>query len=456
MKEDSINSLPSADDEDISSTKTTDTISVRSIGIDDWAVECFNLHELISHRLPRVVRLAEEKPGLVPKKLEPYLNCPLLLHSASRKTVVKCRVLKKKDGGKYTNVGPILIIPENYDGFFGVIPESGRIPNYCSISDIASVMPKRFFTCTKMIAMGIVTSDNKTEKYVQRAVPEASVLKVDGVFSAKWKTQAETGIFKKSQMTYTTPDIQYLKCIDTKGKTVYIPYTTEGKFYTLFDKDVSDQYALYRIKDLLRVFDFPLKVRLIYGTSPIADTEFTNLLCLNSKEEMEFIITSTVGHKRNVLLDIPVITSVFANLPAAEGSALEMDTVQEAITFVNKYASCFKRRIKRSLFKMDEVTEEEEEKEVQNEAKSGKMLQAKINSVNTAATTTQEIPLDLLKDVKVQSAKSDSKESNDWDDNLHKECQDTENMEIFSKKTKSTEKQHMEFEDLGLENSTVV
>ena len=116
MKEDSINSVTLTDEEDMISTQTTDTISVRSIGIDDWTVECFNLGELVSNMLPRVVRLAEKKPDSVPKKLEPYLNCPLLLHSASRKTVVKCRVLEKKCDGKHAYVGPTLIIPENYDG----------------------------------------------------------------------------------------------------------------------------------------------------------------------------------------------------------------------------------------------------------------------------------------------------------------------------------------------------
>ena len=299
--------------------------------------------------------------------------------------------------------------------------------------------------------MSIVISDDETEKYVQRAIPEASVLKVDGVFSAKWKTEAKTGIFKNSNMIYTTPNLQYLKCIDPKRKTVYIPYTTQGKFYTLYDTDISDQYALYRIKDLSRMFNFPLKVRLIYGTSPIGDEKFTDLLYLNSKEEIESIITSSIGLKKNVLLEIPVETSVFVNLPVAEGSALEMDTVKEAITFTNKYAWCFKRRMKESLFKIDEVTEARDKEGADNEMKNQKKIKAKPNSMNTA----QEIPFNQLKDMKVESAKTDPKESNDWDECSLKEYQ-SENMEILRKREQPKENLLVKFEEVDLEKSTVV
>lgn len=83
------------------------------------------------------------------------------------------------------------------------------------------------------------------------------------------------------------------------------------------------------------------------------------------------------------------------------------------------------------------------------------MLKAKKDSMDMAANGANEIPLDLLKDVKSETATYESKESNDWDVISVRERHESVNVNISTEKKQPKDKQVI-FDNVGLEKSTIV
>lgn len=107
------------------------------------------------------------------------------------------------------------------------------------------------------------------KKYMERKIMAGTVLRVVSTFAAKWKVCAETGVRKKKKEEWLTYEVKYLKCMDIDEKEVLIPFTSQGKFNIVYDKSCDDNRSVFRIKDLVSDFEFPLKVRLIFGKAPV-------------------------------------------------------------------------------------------------------------------------------------------------------------------------------------------
>lgn len=228
--------------------------------------------------------------------------------------------------------------------------------------------------------MSIVEKDDNNSNYIQKGVGAGSTLTIDSIFTAKWKTEAETGFFKKTKIKYTLTEKKYLKCLDSQKDVVYVPLSAEGRFYTFYEQGKTGRHVVYRITEFSREFNFPLKVRLIYGTSPVRNVKFTDLLTLEKVEEIETIVACSIGLDKHYLIDIPIKAGVYFKLQQYENVTESNESnLKAAMAFTRKYVHHYQRRIRQSM-EYDETNHYNFTNQQQDGA---------------------EMPLDLLKDLSI-------------------------------------------------------
>ena len=218
-------------------------------------------------------------------------------------------------------------------------------------------MPRKFFLRTKVRAIREVKSEEAEEseagqKFLERRIPRGTVLGVEGTFAAKWRTSATTGFIKKKSKEWMTVEVMYLKCRDTDGEEVLIPFSTKGRFSIIYEKGNTDSRAVFRLKDLISDFKFPVKVRMVFGKAPVVPCIFTGMLILKDCSKEDTIIGSTILNKRNVLFEIPVKTKCSVQTATDANSYANLPTYINAKGLCEKYALSYSSMIKLSP-KMD-------------------------------------------------------------------------------------------------------
>ncbi|XP_045188813.2 uncharacterized protein LOC123546524 [Mercenaria mercenaria] len=317
--------------------------------------------------LPKVVKYEEISRGAgvgvgtsLPLGLKIYAEQPVLFYSRTCKRHVKARTIYHDREGPYYEVGQTLDIPDDFDGWFEIVPpDFGRGPFFRTIGQLAEAGSRKFFTRTHIRAIRIEedadqnTDENGETKgegggqsFKERKIPAGSVLTVSGTFAAKWQTTAQTGLLKRKSKEWTTVEINYLKCLDIDDKEVLVPMSTRGKFNIIYEKGVKDGRAIYRMKDILTDLHLPLKVRMIYGKAPVVPCIFTGMLILKEQRKEDTIIASTILNQRNVLLELPVSTKCNVKTSTDEDDYENLRTYIDAKKLCTKFANSYGSLIK--------------------------------------------------------------------------------------------------------------
>ncbi|XP_046357895.2 uncharacterized protein LOC124136128 [Haliotis rufescens] len=301
-------------------------------------------------RLPRIVKFEENKEGKLSPGLKMYCKQTVLFHTKSTKRIASARTIHKdKDTGMYFEVGQTLLLPEDYEGWFEMVPSDfGRATCFRSIAEVSEAMPRKFFSRSNIKAIRIQKQEDGNQKIFERKVPAGSVLKVESIFTATWKTSAVTGVFKKSKTEWTTTEVKYLKCIDTDQKEILVPLTKTGKFNALYEKGNLNKNSVYRMKDILSDLTLPIKARLLFGKAPVVPCIFTGMMIIKGAETVETVIASTVLNKRNVLFEVPVTAACTVTESADEEEYTDLDSYKDAKRLCRKYAALYSMMIKLS------------------------------------------------------------------------------------------------------------
>ncbi|KAK3089446.1 hypothetical protein FSP39_003687, partial [Pinctada imbricata] len=235
--------------------------------------------------LPQVCKLEEDpSKGTLPPGLKLYTRQPVLLYTRCKKRQVKARTIYRDPSGPFYEVGQTLLIPDDFEGWYELVPpDFGRAPVCRTIAEISNIKPRKFFTRTPINGIRIVEDESGQRTFKERIINAGSVLRVNGDFSAKWKTTAETGVHKKKTKEWTTVEIKYLKCMGLDEKEVLLPFSARGKFNVVYEKGSNAVQSVFRLKDLVSDFDLPLKVRLVYGKAPVVPCIFTGMLVLKGQ-----------------------------------------------------------------------------------------------------------------------------------------------------------------------------
>ena len=234
-------------------------------------------------------------------------------------------------------------------GWFEMVPPDFAKGPFCkAVSELSSIMPRKFFTRTLIKGIRIVDDEDGKQTYKERIIKAGTVLRVSGNFSAKWRTCAETGVHKKKKEEWTTVEIKYLKCLDIDEQEVLLPCSARGKFNIIYEKGATDSRCIFRLKDIISDFDLPLKVRLIYGKAPVVPCIFTGMLALKDCALEDTIIGSTTMNKRNVLFEIPADSPCTVQTAENEDEYADLKTYIDAKHLCVKYALSYSTMIKLS------------------------------------------------------------------------------------------------------------
>lgn len=233
-------------------------------------------------------------------------------------------------------------------GWFEVVPSDfGKAQVFRTIEAVSKIMPRKLFTRTPVTGIRIVEEDGQ-QTFKERKIPAGSILLVNSTVSAKWKTCAEKSIRKKKVEEWSTVEIPYLKCTDTDQEDVLLPFSTKGRFSSVYEKDMNNDRSIYRIKELIENSDMPIIVRLVYGKAPVVPCIFTGMIALRETVSQSFIIASTIMNKRNVLIEIPDNLSCAVRVPESEEPLQGLKTFEDSKKLCEKYALSFASLIKLS------------------------------------------------------------------------------------------------------------
>ncbi|XP_041358044.1 uncharacterized protein LOC121374958 [Gigantopelta aegis] len=299
--------------------------------------------------LPSVVRFEETDPGKLSPGLRIYAKQPVQLYTRTHKKVARARTIMKDKEGTYFEVGQTLLIPEDYEGWFELVPSDFcRASCFRSIAQVAEAMPRKFFTRSNLKAIRVAKDENGEQKFLERKISSGTVLSVDGLFAAKWRTSAQTGVFKKKSQEWVTTEVKYLKCLDSDQKEVLLPLSHSGKFNAIYERGHLNQNSVYRMKDIVCDLKLPIKARLLYGKAPVVPCIFTGMLMIRSMKEDDCVVGSTVLNKRNVLFEVPVDTPCSVQLAARPEEFTDLSSYKDAQKLCKKYALSYSSMIKLS------------------------------------------------------------------------------------------------------------
>lgn len=218
-----------------------------------WADEGSYLREFVTkHQLPAAVKIIKGQYGGlgVPTLPSPGLQPTALLVSAGKRQKIIAQAVKIKEGRRLVCVGPRLVIPNTYPGYFELLSEEGRAVR--CIEGVGELSRRR---------------------------PEEGCLVRETIRGVQAKTEPEGTVVPEGARTIPAGEIlvpsgeiilpgsksRYLKCIDSKGDTILLGLEQRGKFSALARED--NISGVHTAKNLLSK-RLPLTVRLVHGTAP--------------------------------------------------------------------------------------------------------------------------------------------------------------------------------------------
>lgn len=218
-----------------------------------WADEGSYLREFVSkHQMPAVVKIIKGQYGGlgVPTLPSPGLQSTALLVSAGKRQKIVAQAVKIKEGRRLVCVGPKLVIPDTYTGYFELLSEEGRAVRCIeSVSELAKRRPEEGCLVRETIrgVQAKTDLDGSVVPEGARTIPAGEILVPTG------------------EITLPGSKGRYLKCLDSKSDTILLGLEQRGKFSALARED--NISGVHTAKNLLSK-RLPLTVRLVHGTAP--------------------------------------------------------------------------------------------------------------------------------------------------------------------------------------------
>ncbi|KAK0177839.1 hypothetical protein PV328_001848 [Microctonus aethiopoides] len=236
--------------------------------------------------LPRVVRV--EGGG----------GRPILLYKQQQRSLRVTATMLMHRYRHDVKVGPEIVIPEGYPGWFSVVPNNsgtGSARVYRRIGALVRAGVPAFLLAKPLRAYTLTHSKmengNLRAHYTKTTVKAGEVLRLAAVFQdtrrapvSNGVTGVTTGGSEKKNSRSSERD-QYAQCLDSQGHELFAPLSSRGEFYATCQSgslDTGSDAVLYRVHQLARR-DLPLRVRLVAGPLPIPlPRDYSGLMQLES------------------------------------------------------------------------------------------------------------------------------------------------------------------------------
>ncbi|XP_015586935.1 uncharacterized protein LOC107263822 [Cephus cinctus] len=222
--------------------------------------------------LPRVVRV--EGAG----------GRPILLYKQQQRSLRVTATLLMHRYRHDVKVGPEIVIPEGYPGWFSVVSSNsgtGSARVYRRIGALVRAGVPAFLLAKPLRAYTLTHSKmengNLRAHYTKTTVKAGEVLRLAAVFQDTRRSPVSTGVsgvigsMPEGKSSRSSERDQYAQCLDSHGHELFAPLSARGEFYATCQGgslDTGSDAVLYRVHQLARR-DLPLRVRLVAGPLPI-------------------------------------------------------------------------------------------------------------------------------------------------------------------------------------------
>uniref|UniRef100_A0A182WL92 CABIT domain-containing protein n=1 Tax=Anopheles minimus TaxID=112268 RepID=A0A182WL92_9DIPT len=167
----------------------------------------------------------------VPTLSNPSLQSTALFLNAGRKYQILAQPIKIKEGRKNTNVGPKVLIPETYPGYFELLSEDGRSTR--CIESVLELSRRRNFR--------VLVRETVRCNHNSKSLHAGEIL----------TTISDNG--------------KYLQCKTSKDELVSLPLEAKAKFSPIAKEDSIS--GVHSVRNLLQK-RMPVTVRLVHGAAP--------------------------------------------------------------------------------------------------------------------------------------------------------------------------------------------
>ncbi|CAD7092338.1 unnamed protein product [Hermetia illucens] len=191
------------------------------------------LRDFAKQQLPAIAKIIKgQHQNLgVPALSNPSLQSTALFLTAGKKYQILAQPIKIKEGRKPTNIGPKVLIPETYPGFFELLSEDGR-----STRCIDTVLE-----LSKRRNLRVLVRETFRCNHLNRTIHAGEIL------------------------TTITDNGKFLQCKTVKDEILNLPLEAKAKFSPIAKEDSIS--GVHSVKNLL-MKRMPVIVRLVHGSAP--------------------------------------------------------------------------------------------------------------------------------------------------------------------------------------------
>lgn len=314
-----------------------------------WSKESLPPKEFVKkYSLPQVARIFDGGADDLKSLAQLDLRQPFLLSKSYSAIKVHARSLQIDCRGSYREVGPAVVIPEDYTGWFTIMSEDGRnqaAQHYSSIEQVANANIRFFLVRNDTPAYRLSDLRGNAGKFVytKTTVKVGHVMKLLGVFEDITSRQNKLA---SKFFGANANSCKYAQCLNYKGEVLFLPFTARGMFYATATKATRCSNQVYLMSQILKFAKFPLTVRLVCGFLPKVPCNFTGVLRLTCARREDIILACTLLKERNVMLEMDM-NSGFTLCKALEvDHFVHSDLHRSALAFCTDEAEIWRRQMK--------------------------------------------------------------------------------------------------------------
>ncbi|KAK3853245.1 hypothetical protein Pcinc_040199 [Petrolisthes cinctipes] len=298
------------------------------------------------HKLPLAAHLhtPTAPPGL-------DLSRPLLLYNTYTSTKVRGVSLRPGKNGELIPIGPAIVIPDSYTGWFAVVTSDGHTaPYYSTVEQVASSQVSFFLTRYDVPSFTNKHDDNGRMSYQKTVVQSGHVLKLLGIYEDLNARRTNSGGRGRDMSSSSSYCDKYAQCLNYRNEVVFLPFSASGRFYTTAHKSSKNPNHVYLMSHILKNHRLPLTVRLVCGYMPRVPCNFTGslsgVLRLEQAQKEAVILACTMTNEAQATLFEIDVSSNFVLTPVKDSMFPKTPIFLKTVSYCEDEAEAWRRQIK--------------------------------------------------------------------------------------------------------------
>ncbi|XP_066943247.1 uncharacterized protein [Macrobrachium rosenbergii] len=273
------------------------------------------------------------------------LSRPLLLYNTYNSIKVRGVSLKPGRDGSLTPVGPTIVIPDSYSGWFSIVGNDGQMASFYSTVEQVANSQVTFFLTRYDVPAYTNTEDGDGRIHYQKTIVQSGhVLKFMGVYedlnvqrSNSRRPQDASSVFNCDK---------YAQCLNYRNEVVFLPFSASGRFYTTAHKNSKNSNHVYLMAHILKNHKLPITVRLVCGYMPRVPCSFTGLLRLEKQQKEAVILACTMTNEADATLFEIDVSSNFVLKPVKDPMFPKTPIFLKTVSYCEDEADAWRRQIK--------------------------------------------------------------------------------------------------------------